>query len=71
MLKIPNRDDNLSKTNVEIMTRVYDDFKKFNKLKKYPIPKLLNRCMDLFVKDEDFRKKVNAHNELVIWNIKM
>ena len=53
------------------MTRVYDDFKKFNKLKKYPIPKLLNRCMDLFVKDEEFRKKVNAHNELVIWNIKM
>ena len=71
MLKIPDRDENLSKTNVEIMTQVYEKFKSFNKVKKYPIPKLLNRCMDLYVKDEEFRKKVNSHTDLMIFNIKM
>jgi hypothetical protein len=71
MLKKPDRDENLSKTNVEIMSHVYDNFKNFNKIKKYPIPKLLNRCMDLYVKNEEFRKTVNSHTDLMIFNIKM
>jgi hypothetical protein len=63
-----NRDVMLTKTNIELLIPIYEQYKEFNKLKKFPLPKLLNRAMSLWIQDEEFRKKINNHNELLIWN---
>lgn len=63
-----DRDIILTKTNIELLTPMYEKYKDFNKMKKFPLPKLLNRAMSLYISDEAFRKTINNHMDLVIWN---
>jgi hypothetical protein len=65
-----NRKPHLTSTNVELLKSVYEDFKKINKINNITLAKLLNRTMDLYNKDKDFRDKINSHNELILLEYK-
>jgi len=65
-----NRKPHLTSTNVELLKSVYEDFKKINKINNITLAKLLNRTMNLYNNDKEFRDKINSHNDLVILEYK-
>ena len=58
---------NLKLTTVKVIKRLYDeDFKITTIQGGLNFQRLVNRTLDLYVKNEKFRKQVNDHKELQI-----
>lgn len=51
-------------TSVNILKDVYNGFKKDNIDTDMTLQKLVNRCIDLYSKDNNFKEVVNNHNTL-------
>jgi len=51
-------------TSVNVLDDVYKKFKIASIHNSINFQKVVNRCLDLYNKDEEFRKKVNDHNSL-------
>jgi hypothetical protein len=52
-------------TSVNLIEKIYKDFKIINIDSNINLQKLVNRALDLYVKDDEFKKKINNHNDLV------
>lgn len=53
--------DNTQLTSVKVDKDIFDDFKIECVKRKFSLNKLVNRAMDLYLKDEEFRKSVTNH----------
>jgi hypothetical protein len=51
-------------TSCHIFKDRYDEFKQLSIPKGMTLQKLINRCVYLYAKDEEFRKKINQTNDL-------
>lgn len=55
---------NIKLTSVNILDDVYKKFKVISLDQSINLQKLVNRSIDLYNTDEDFRNKINNHNSL-------
>ena len=55
---------NIKTTSVKIIKDLYNDFRHASLDGNINLQKLVNRCVMLYVKDEDFRKKLNDEIKL-------
>jgi hypothetical protein len=62
--------NNVKLTSVNILTDVYSEFKKNTVDTDMNLQKLVNRCVDLYTKNAEFRDNVNEHKTLGIKNSK-
>ena len=55
-------------TSVKVIESLYDSFKIFNVRAepKLSLQKLTNRCLYLYLNDEEFRDKINTNSDLII-----
>ena len=51
-------------TSVKVITELYNKFKNKTIDNEFYLQKLVNRTLDLFVYDEEVRKKILEHNNL-------
>lgn len=51
-------------TSVNVLDDVYKKFKISSIQNSTNFQKVVNRCLDLYNKDEEFRNKINNHNSL-------
>ena len=54
----------LKLTSVKLLENLYKKFKVFNLDDNFTLQKLVNRSMDLYVHNEDFRKTINEWGNL-------
>jgi hypothetical protein len=59
-------EDNTKLTTVKILKTVYSSFKKLSIDTEINLQKVVNRSLDLYIKDSEFRKKVDKYTELQI-----
>ncbi len=52
-------------TSVKILKELYRNFKSKTFDDEFTLQKLVNRSMDLYVLDEDFRGKIQEYNNLI------
>ncbi len=52
-------------TSVKILTALYKNFKSEAVSNEFTLQKLVNRSMDLYVLDEDFKQKIHSYNNLI------
>ena len=52
-------------TTVKVLTELYNDFKRLNIETGFSLQKLVNRSMDLYVLDEQFKDKIQSYNNLI------
>ena len=57
---------NLKLTSVKIVDHLFDEFKVSSIRHKFNLQKLVNRSVNLYLIDEEFRKKVHNHTDLTI-----
>lgn len=55
---------NTKLTSVNIIDSLYKKFKIKSIDESINLQKIVNRSLDLYIKDEEFRKKINRHTEL-------
>ncbi len=55
---------NTKLTTVKILTDVYSKFKKYSFDSSLTLQKLVNRSLNKFVEDEDYRKEINNYENL-------
>ena len=53
-------------TSVKVIESLYNDFKKQTIGTDMTLQKLTNRCVDLYINDENFRKSVEKNDKLTI-----
>ena len=53
-----------SLTSVHVLKNIYDKFKVTSIEGSMNFQKLVNRSLDLYIKDEEFREKINNHINL-------
>ncbi len=53
-------------TSVKIQPELFEEFKVACVRHKFSLQKLADRCIHLYLTDEDFRKKVHNHTNLEI-----
>ena len=53
-------------TSVKILENLYNNFKIKTVSNDMTLQKLTNRCINLYVNDEDFRSRVESDNQLLI-----
>ena len=53
---------NQTLTSVKVQTPLFEDFKIECVKRKFSFQKLSERAIDLYMKDEDFRRKVTNHS---------
>ena len=53
--------DNTQLTSVKVDKELFDDFKIECVKRKFSLNKLVNRAMDLYLNNEEFRKQVTNH----------
>ena len=51
-------------TSVKLMEGLYNEFKAQTVNTEMTLQKLANRCVDMYLSDEKFRKKMNSYKEL-------
>ena len=51
-------------TTVKIIVDIYKNFKEICLRDEFTLQKLVNRSMDLYVKDEEFRSQIDMHDNL-------
>lgn len=54
--------DNTQLTSVKVDKDIFDNFKVECVRRKFSLNKLVNRAMDLYLTDENFRKQVTSYN---------
>ena len=59
-------EDNTKLTTVKILKTVYSSFKKLSIDTEINLQKVVNRSLDLYIKDSEFRKRVDKYAELQI-----
>ena len=52
-------------TSVKILKKLYPDFKTKTVETEFTLQKLVNRSMDLYVLDSDFKNKIHSYNNLI------
>ena len=57
---------NLKLTSVKIVDHLFDDFKVSSIRYKFNLQKLTNRALHLYLTDDEFRKKLHNHTDLVV-----
>lgn len=62
--------DKIKLTSVNIVDEVYKKFKVMTVNEDINLQKLVNRSLDLYNNDEQFREKINNHLELKNKNVK-
>jgi len=58
--------DNTKLTSVKIITDLYKRFKEIALREEFTLQKLVNRSMDKYLKDEDYKKSIVEYDELQI-----
>ena len=53
-------------TSVKILQNLYEQFKLLTVNTKMSLQKLSNRSVHLYLTDEDFKEKIDSHDELTI-----
>ena len=56
---------NYKLTSVKILKKLYRDFKTKTVETEFTLQKLVNRSMDLYVLDSDFKNKIHSYNNLI------
>ena len=56
---------NYKLTSVKILKELYRDFKTKTVETEFTLQKLVNRSMDLYVLDKDFKNKIHSYNNLI------
>jgi hypothetical protein len=56
---------NYKLTSVKILKELYKNFKTSTVESEFTLQKLVNRSMDLYVLDSDFKNKINSYNNLI------
>lgn len=59
-------EENTKLTTVKILKTVYSSFKKLSIDTEINLQKVVNRSLDLYIKDDDFRTKVDKYTDLQI-----
>jgi hypothetical protein len=59
-------EDNSKLTTVKILKELYSDFKKVSFNRGINLQKLVNRSMDIYLTDEEFRSILDKHTHLQI-----
>ena len=54
--------DNTQLTSVKVDKNLFESYKIECVKRKFSLNKLVNRAIDLYLNDEDFRKKLTNHN---------
>lgn len=57
--------ENTQLTSVKVDKDIFESYKIECVKRKTSLNKLVNRAMDLYLTDEEFRKKINNHNILI------
>ena len=57
---------NTKLTSVKILENLYNDFKVKTVSNSMTLQKLTNRCINLYVRDDEFRDKIESNQELII-----
>ena len=57
--------DNSKLTSVKLLQSLYERFKLVTINTKMTLQKLTNRSIDLYLTDEDFRDKIETHDNLI------
>ena len=52
-------------TSVKILKELYKNFKTSTVESEFTLQKLVNRSMDLYVLDKDFKNKIHSYNNLI------
>ena len=52
-------------TSVKILKELYKNFKTTAVESEFTLQKLVNRSMDLYVLDSDFKNKIHSYNNLI------
>ena len=53
-------------TSVKILKELYKKFKSSTLDDEFTLQKLVNRSLDLYIKDESFREKINNYTDLAV-----
>ena len=56
----------LQLTSVKVNTGLFDEFKVASIKNKFNLQKLTNRAIHLYLNDENFRKQLHNHTDLVL-----
>ena len=63
--------ENSKLTSVKIIESLYNRFKKTSVGTDMTLQKLTNRCVDLYLKDEEFKELVDSNDDLKISGSKL
>lgn len=61
-----SKNEKLTLTSVKVHEDLFEDFKLASIKNKFNLQKLTNRAIHLYLTDEDFRKQLHNHTELVM-----
>jgi len=59
-------EDKVKLTSVKLLSDLYKSFKQESLVTEFTLQKLINRCLDRYVSDEDFRKRIHEHENLQV-----
>jgi hypothetical protein len=60
------KNEKLTLTSVKVHGDLFDEFKVASIKNKFNLQKLTNRAMHLYLSDEEFRKQLHNHTELIL-----
>ena len=60
------KNEKLTLTSVKVHQDLFEEFKVASIKNKFNLQKLTNRAIHLYLSDEDFRKQLHNHTELVM-----
>lgn len=61
-----SKNDKLILTSVKVHEELFDEFKVASIKNKFNLQKLTNRAIHLYLNDEEFRKQLHNHTELIL-----
>ena len=60
------KNEKLTLTSVKVHGELFDEFKVASIKNKFNLQKLTNRAMHLYLSDEEFRKQLHNHTDLIM-----
>jgi hypothetical protein len=60
------KNEKLTLTSVKVHGDLFDEFKVASIKNKFNLQKLTNRAMHLYLSDEEFRKQLHNHTDLIM-----
>jgi hypothetical protein len=61
-----SKNDKLILTSVKVHEELFEEFKMASIRNKFNLQKLTNRAIHLYLNDEEFRKQLHNHTELIL-----